>query len=282
MPNPHRIFDHAALTQQRARAMRQGAELFLHEEAAGELHERLCDVNRAFKSPAIVTGFPEFWQRKFPKALVVPDDETLALSAHSHDLVIHALALHRANDPVGQLIQSRHALQADGLMIAVFFGGDTLSELRTALGAAETSLTGGLSPRVIPMGDLRDYGALLQRAGLALPVADSVRHCVEYASPLKLLRDIRAMGEANAMSNRRKLFAQRRLFVQMSDIYRRDFSTTAGRVRATFDMIYLTGWAPDACQPKPLKPGSAQVSLADVLDTSRSAPRTGTTSNTPK
>ena len=267
MSNPPRLCDRAQLLRQRARADRMGREEFLLEEALFEVQERLIDVNRAFTRVAIVTGAPDFWAKNFPDAIIVPDDDVLALDENTFDLVIHAMCLHWANDPVGQLVQCRRALKADGFLIAAFFGGQTLAELRAALGQAEASVTGGLSPRVVPMGEIRDVGGLLQRAGLALPVADSVRKAVSYQTPLALVRDLRAMGEGNALAQRSGQPVSRAMLSEMNDVYRDAFPDGEDRVKATFEMIFLSGWAPDASQQKPLKPGSAKSRLADFLKT---------------
>jgi SAM-dependent methyltransferase len=248
--------------------------MFLHEEALFEVQERLIDVNRSFTSPAIVTGHPEFWAAAFPNALIVPDDDTLALDPDTHDLVVHAMGLHWANDPVGQLVQCRRALKPDGLFIGAFFGGQTLAELRAALSEAEVSLTGGLAPRVAPMGEIRDLGGLLQRAGLALPVADNSKRSVSYSSPMALLRDIRAMGEGNALMDRQKIPPPRDLFARMARIYTDHYASGPDRVTATFEMIFLTGWAPSETQQKPLQPGSATTRLADFLNTPELGPDT--------
>ncbi len=269
MNAPPALTDTIALARNRARAMALPAPaLFLHEEAAREIKERLNGVNRRFTKPAIVTGFPDFWQKFMPEAKIVSDSEVLDLTPGAHDLVIHALALHWANDPVGQLVQCRHALRPDGLVIAAMLGGQTLHELRAALAEAEIALTGGLSPRVLPMGEIRDLGALLQRAGLALPVADSLPLSVSYETPFHLMRDLRAMGEANALQARHRRFAPRQLFAEAARHYSAGFSDTEGRIRATFEMVFLTGWAPSPDQPRPLRPGSAKASLAEALGTS--------------
>ena len=262
------LTDRAALTRQRLRASRMPEPaMFLHEDVFHEIEERLSEVNRRFTSPAVVTGFPEFWQQSVPDAVVVPDDEVLALRPRSHDLVIHALCLHWANDPVGQLVQCRHALKPDGLLIAVLFAGGTLRELRAVLAEAETEATGGLSPRVVPMGDIRDLGALLQRAGLALPVADSAVRRVEYRDALHLMRDLRAMGEGNALAGRSRRFLRRRIVADAAARYASAYGTAEGRIPATFETVMLTGWAPDESQQKPLRPGSAISRLADALGT---------------
>ena len=260
------LTDRPALLRQRARARRDPA-LFLHELAATEIEDRLSVVNKSFTAPAIVTGFPDFWQARHPEATLAGDDETLALRPGAHDLVIHALCLHWANDPVGQLVQARRALCPDGLMLAVLFGGGSLQELRAALAQAEADVTGGLSPRVLPMGEIRDLGALLQRAGFALPVADRLPLELCYRDALSLMHDLRAMGEGNAMAARPRSALRRAVLARACDIYTRDFSHPDGGVRASAEMIFLTGWAPDESQPKPLRPGSATARLADALGT---------------
>jgi SAM-dependent methyltransferase len=260
------LTDRSALMRQRARAQRNPA-LFLHALAAEEIEDRLRMVNKSFTAPALVTGFADFWQARHPAATVVADDETLALRPGAHDLVIHALCLHWASDPVGQLVQARRALCPDGLMMAVLYGGGSLRELRAALAQAEADVTGGLSPRVVPMGDIRDLGALLQRAGLALPVADRVPFDLRYPDALALMRDLRAMGETNAMTARPRGLMRREVLARACDIYARDFAHPDGGVRASAEMIFLTGWAPDESQPKPLRPGSATARLAEALGT---------------
>jgi SAM-dependent methyltransferase len=198
MANPPLLTDRAALTAHRARA----TQSFLHDTARAEVEDRLAMVNRAFTAPVIVTGSAAAWVGLLPGARLIADDDTLALTEGSADLVIHAMSLHWANDPVGQVIQCARALRPDGMFLCLSLGGQTLHELRAALASAETEVTGGLSPRVLPMADIRDMGALLQRAGLALPVADALRLSVTYASALHLMRDLRAMGEGNALAAR--------------------------------------------------------------------------------
>ncbi len=262
MPPP--LTDRTALLRHRARAGRSPA-LFLQDLAADELQERLVEVNRTFTSPAVVTGFPDFWRARMPGARIVADDEVLALDEGAHDLVIHALCLHWANDPVGQLVQCRRALRPDGLMLGVLFGGQTLTELRACLAEAEVAATGGLSPRVLPMGEIRDLGGLLQRAGFALPVADGAAWSVSYADAFRLMADLRAMGEGNALAARVRYPTRRAVLEGAARRYAEAYALPDGRVRATFEMIFLTGWAPDASQPKPLRPGSAAQRLADAL-----------------
>ncbi|MGB5557246.1 MAG: methyltransferase domain-containing protein [Paracoccaceae bacterium] len=266
MQTPPDLTDRDALARFRARVARMAnPALFLHQEVALEIQERLNQVNRRFTASAVVTGFPQVWQG-FEAARIVPDDDVLDLREGTHDLVIHALGLHWANDPVGQMVQARRALKPDGLFMAVLFGGRTLAELRAALAEAEVAVTGGLSPRVAPMAEIRDAGALLQRAGFALPVADSVTQVVTYASALHLMRDLRAMGEVNALAARNRQPLRRGVLAEAMRLYEREFGE-GGRVRATFEMVFLTGWAPAADQPQPLRPGSATARLADALGT---------------
>ncbi len=267
MNTPPRLTDRKALARNRARA--RDDSLFLQRVALDEVKDRLEMVNRTFTKPAIVTGFPQIWREIAPDARIVADDEVLDLPVGAHDLVIHALGLHWANDPVGSLIQSARALQPDGFFIGVAFGGETLAGLRAALSEAESSVTGGMAPRVLPMAEIRDMGALLQRAGLALPVADSTKQKVSYGDMFALMRDLRGMGEGNAMAARLRRPTRRAVFERAAEIYARDNATEDGRVVAEFEMIFLSGWAPHESQQKPLRPGSAQVSLVDVLETKK-------------
>lgn len=265
MTEQPKMTDRTALSQHRDRATPEG--MVLHHAAADEIKDRLQEVNKSFNKTGIVTGFPELWSGHFAGAEVIADTDRLALDNAPYDLLIHAMSLHWANDPVGQLIQCRHALRADGLLIAICFGGQTLNELRACLAQAESEVVGGLSPRVAPMGELRDIGALLQRAGLALPVADALPFTLEYADGWHLMRDLRAMGETNALSARLRRPTARRVLQRAVELYQSHFSTDTGRIAATFEMIFLTGWAPDPSQQKPLRPGSAQHRLADALGT---------------
>jgi SAM-dependent methyltransferase len=264
MLTPPLIFDRLAVTRNRARAARAPAT-FLRQAVAAEVQERLNEVNRTFTEPAIVTGWPEVWGRDMQKARIVADDEVLALTPAAHDLVIHDLSLHWANDPVGQLVQCRHALKPDGLLIATLFGGQTLAELRVALSEAEVRVSGGLSPRVAPMGEIRDLGGLLQRAGLTMPVADLVTFDVRYADAFDLMRDLRGMGEGNAMEGRLRRPTAATVMALAAEIYADRFGGADGRIPATFEVIVLTGWAPAPSQPRPLRPGSATHRLADAL-----------------
>jgi SAM-dependent methyltransferase len=263
MDMPPRLTERAALQRNRARA----DAMFLQATAADDVHERLIEVNRTFTAPAVVTGFPDAWAEWMPSATIVEDSETLDLHEESHDLVIHALSLHWADDPIGQLVQCRRALKPDGLLIATLFAGQTLHELRSVLAEAEVAQTGGLSPRILPMGEVRDLGGLLQRAGFALPVADMMPLTVTYDSPIHLMRDLRAMGEGNAMQQRQRMPTRRKIFAQAMSRYEEAFNMDDGRIPATFEIATLTGWAPADSQQQPLRPGSAKRRLSDALGT---------------
>ena len=190
----------------------------------------------------------------------------LDLDPQAHDLVIHALTLHWANDPVGQLVQCRRALQPDGWLLALLFGGQTLQELRASLAQAESDVTGGLSPRVLPMGEIRDLGGLLQRAGFGLPVADSFTTVVRYRDAFHLMHDLRAMGEGNALNARLRHPTGRAIFTRAAALYD-DLRGPDGLIPATFEIVALSGWAPHDSQQKPLRPGSAVNRLAEALQT---------------
>lgn len=279
------LFDFAALAARRDRAMRlgfAGGADFLWREVAGLLADRLAEVTRTFPRAVVIgTGAgviaaalppgTELTQLDPSPAMAaaagatVLTGETLPLAESSHDLAVSGLMMHALNDPVGHLIQLRRALKPDGLMLAALFGGQTLHELRASLAEAEAECEGGLSPRVAPMAEIRTLGALLQRAGFAMPVADAERLTVSYASPLHLMRELRAMGETNILSARRRQPLRRATLTRACEIYAGHFGTPDGRVRATFEIVFLTGWAPAPDQPQPLRPGSAKARLADAL-----------------
>jgi SAM-dependent methyltransferase len=280
------IFDRQLLRarQQRARAL--GAETFLIDRVADELGERLSAVLRQFER-AVDLGTPTDAVRRVlaasgkvatiiaaePAAAglaasslrVAADEEALPFADGSLDLVVSALSLQFVNDLPGTLIQIRRALKADGLLLAALIGGDTLVELREAFAAAETEIEGGVSPRVAPFADVRQLGALLQRAGLALPVVDSDRLTVRYSTVFALMRDLRRMGATNMLSERRRTPLRRATLQRMAEIYAQRFADTDGRLRARFEIVWLSGWAPHESQQKPLKPGSAAQRLADAL-----------------
>jgi SAM-dependent methyltransferase len=268
MSQPPELIDRKALARNRARAKSMpshDAAMFLHRLALTDVQERLSEVNRTFTAPAVVSGFPELWQDLWPDALQVVDHDDLGLAPGEHDLIVHAMALHWANDPLGQLLQCRRALRPDGLLIAVLPGGRSLNELRTALAEAEAQVTGGLSPRVLPMGEIRDLGGLMQRAGFALPVADSLIQTIAYGGYHALLSDLRAAGETNALTARLRRFTGRSVLARARAIYAESFGTPEGRVTATAELVFLTGWAPHDSQQQPLRPGSAKARLADAL-----------------
>lgn len=260
-----RLTDAKALAAHRARA-RLAEARFLHDEAITEVKERLADVNRTFTRALIVSDFPKIWCELIPGAEIVPMKEALDLKSGAHDLVVHAMGLHWADDPVGQVVQCARALMPDGLFLSAAFGGSTLTELRKALAQAETQVMGGLSPRVAPMAEVRDMGALLQRAGLALPVADTLRKTVTYPNAIALMHDLRAMGETNALEGRHKTIPPRALFPTMAAIYAESFPAQENRIQASFEFVFLTGWAPHESQQQPLRPGAATSRLADALN----------------
>lgn len=260
MQMPPLMTDRRALTRNRNRA----TETFLHEEIRTEVEERLNEVNRSFTQTAVVTPFPALWNGL---GRCIPDGDVLDLATATNDLVIHALCLHWANDLVGQLVQCRQALRPDGLFMGFLFGGQTLQELRACLAEAEVEVTGGLSPRILPMGEIRDLGALLQRAGFALPVADSFTKTVRYRDAVHLMHDLRAMGEGNALAARLRRPTRRDVMARAAALYQAQHADSEGRIPATFEIICLTGWAPHDSQQKPLRPGSAVSRLADALNT---------------
>ncbi|MES2896398.1 MAG: methyltransferase domain-containing protein [Pseudomonadota bacterium] len=200
-----------------------------------------------------------------PGLRLVADEERLPFAFGSLDLVVSTLALHWTNDVVGALIQIRRALKPDGLFIGSMLGGATLTELRRCLLDAEAELTGGAGPRVSPFADAYDAAGLLQRAGFALPVADVDRVTVRYAHPLKLLADLRAMGETSVLAERHPKPLTRTVLARAFELYVERFAEPDGRIPATFEILTLTGWSPDPSQQKPLKPGSAKMRLADAL-----------------
>jgi SAM-dependent methyltransferase len=229
---------------------------FARELSASPARERIGVLVEADLSAAMLAG------RTGPR--VALDEERLPFAPASLDLVVSTLALHWTNDLPGALVQVRRALKPDGLFIGAFFGGSTLTELRQCLMQAEEELTGGAGPRVSPFADGSDAASLLQRAGFALPVADTDRVTVRYSHPLKLLADLRAMGETNVLAGSRRPLG-RRVLGRALELYAERFGEADGSVRASFEIITATGWAPHESQQQPLKPGSAKVRLADAL-----------------
>lgn len=284
---PPRIFDRALLRRRVARALARGAPDFLMRRAAEDLTDRLTATKREFpRALDLGTPTPHFAQavvaagrpaplRAAPVLLserggfrVVADEEALPFAAGSMDLVVSGLALHWVNDLPGVFAQVRRILAPDGLFIGCLIGGRSLVELRSALVEAECEIHGGASPRVSPFVDLRDLGGLLQRAGFALPVTDSDAFTLRYDSMPALTAELRALGAANALFARRGL--SRAAFLRAAQIYRERFSDSDGRVRATLEIVWFSGWAPHASQQKPLKPGSAQMRLEDSIKAARS------------
>jgi SAM-dependent methyltransferase len=265
------LFDRALLRRRLQRARTLGPASFLLDRTADEMAERLSAVLREFSSAADL-GTPTAQLREALagrvgalQAVAIPDDEHLALAPQSLDLVVSALALQFVNDLPGVLAQLRQALKPDGLLLAVLTGGDTLTELRQAFAAAEAEIEGGVSPRIAPAADLRDLGALLQRAGLALPVTDVDRVVVRYDHAFGLLQDLRRMGATNVLVERRRQPLRRATLMRMAQLYAERFSDADGRIRATFELVWLSGWAPHDSQQQPLKPGSAQASLEQAV-----------------
>lgn len=263
---PRRLVDPQALQHHRDRAHRIGLATPLHRIAIDEVQDRLSEVNRAFTRIGIVTPWPEIWRETFPSAHICPPHDLLDLPGDL-DLVLHVMGLHWADDPVGQIVQSARALRPDGLFIGTLLGGQTLTELGDVLPRAEIAATGGLSPRLLPMGEIRDLGALLGRAGLALPVADHLALKFSYRDLFHLAADLRAMGETNALADRLRRPTRREVFARAAADYatRHPDPADPARIIATFDMIFLTGWAPDPSQQKPLRPGTAKMALSDAL-----------------
>jgi SAM-dependent methyltransferase len=269
---PPALFDRALLHARMRRAGTDGAVTFLLERVAEDMADRLAAVKREFLAAADLwtpgEGFADLRARLPSIARISLDasgSETLPFAAESLDLVVSALALQFVNDLPGVLAQIRRALKPDGLLLAAMIGGDSLIELRQAFAAAEAECEGGVSPRVAPFADLRDVGALLQRAGFALPVTDVDRVVVRYGNAFALMQDLRRMGAANALIERRRTPSRRATLLRMAEIYAERFADSDGRIRATFDIVWLSGWAPHESQQQPLKPGSAKASLAEAV-----------------
>ncbi|MFN4015595.1 MAG: methyltransferase domain-containing protein [Reyranella sp.] len=290
-PDPLLVFDRALLRQRRERAARDWERHdFLKREIADRLVDRLADVRRTFPlaldlgshGDEVATALGALsmvgqlvradlgrgFARRARGPVIVADEEFLPFAAGRFDLVMSAMDLHWVNDLPGTLIQIARILKPDGLFLGALLGGATLWQLRQVLAAAESEIDGGLSPRVSPFADLRDAAALLQRAGFALPVADSETIEVEYESALALMRDLRAMGESNLVAGRRRGMTGRAVLLRAAELYAERFARPGGRVIASFEVLFLHGWSPHASQPKALKPGTAAQRLADALGTS--------------
>ena len=280
-----RLFDRDALRLHAARAQRGTVADFLLKRAVADLGDRLAVVLREFSTIAdIGTPLPFaaeiLEQPSRTLTRIVPPGyprgdgrwinidsalDVLPLEHESLDLAVSLLALQTIDDLPGTLVQIRRALKPDGLFMGCLLGGETLTELRQSFLEAETTIEGGASPRVAPFADLRDCGALLQRAGFALPVTDVDRVIVRYSNPFALMRDLRAMGATNPLAERRRTFLRRETLMKAAEIYTERFSDADGRIRATFDLVWISGWVPHESQQKPLKPGSAKMSLAEAL-----------------
>jgi SAM-dependent methyltransferase len=281
------VFDRALLRRRRRRARALGAATFLLDRTAEDLDERLSAVTRRFER-AVDLGTPTDAVRRAlasnpavgtlisagremtagaAGAQVIADEEALPFAAGALDLVVSALALQSVNDLPGVLVQIRRALKPDGLFVAALFGGATLAELRQSFADAEAEIEGGVSPRVFPFADVREMGGLLQRAGFALPVTDVDRLTVRYASPFALMQDLRRMGATNVLRERRRTPLRRATLMRMAEIYAERHGDPDGKVRATFEIVWLSGWAPHPDQQQPLRPGSARHRLAEALGT---------------
>jgi SAM-dependent methyltransferase len=267
------LFDRALLHARQRRTEKMESATFLLDRIAEDMAERLYAVLREFSSAADIGTSGNQVRNALAKRVGglarvdLPDRESepLALAPESIDLAVSGLAFQFVNDLPGVLAQIRRALKPDGLLLAAMVGGDTLTELRQSFAAAEAELEGGISPRVAPFADLRDVGALLQRAGFALPVTDVDRIVVRYDSAFALMLDLRRMGATNVLVERRRVPTRRATLLRMAQIYSERFADPDGRIRATFDMIWLSGWAPHVSQQQPLQPGSAKASLAEAL-----------------
>ncbi|GJD36790.1 methyltransferase domain-containing protein [Methylobacterium aerolatum] len=285
MSTPSPLFDTALLRRRLRRAVTGGYADFLVGRMAEDLDDRLATVLREFKTvldlatpgrsaAAVLTErYPQARHLRLallPEVVagtVVGDPEALPLAPASLDLAVSLLALQAVNDLPGTLVQIRRSLRPDGLFVACLLGGATLTELRQCLTQAESETTGGVSPRVAPFAAIREAGGLLQRAGFALPVADSDSLTVRYPDAFALMRDLRAMGMTNPLHDRRRRPTGRATLLRAAQIYRERFADADGRIRATFEILWLSGWAPHESQQKPLKPGSATARLADALGT---------------
>lgn len=289
MSDPLRIFDRQRLRRHRDRAAPNlSVHDFLLREVAARLADRLHDINRSFASvldlgchagetgratdgfggagTVIRCDLSYEMARRAGAGAVVADEEFLPFAADAFDLAVSNLSLHWVNDLPGALLQLRRTLRPDGLFLAAMLGDGTLAELRDSLMQAEIETAGGISPRVSPFAELRDVAGLLQRAGFALPVADRDRIVVTYDNPLKLFADLRGMGESNALAEQQRNFTGRRLLLRTAEIYRDTYGDCTGRIPATFNVVYLHGWAPHESQQRPLAPGSAETRLANALE----------------
>ncbi|MBX3532949.1 MAG: methyltransferase domain-containing protein [Xanthobacteraceae bacterium] len=275
MSAPHILFDRKLLRARQRRARHSGAEAFLLERASEDLLERLGTIARKFSRAAVIdTPEAENLKTKLLASgrvetadILAIDDETEVVSGDpaAYDLAVSLLSMQWLNDLPGVLAQIKRILKPDGLLLAAMIGGDALTELRDALASAESETEGGISPRVSPFVEVRTLGSLLQRAGLALPVTDIDRVTVRYANAFELMRDLRRMGAANALTERSRKPLKRTTLLRAAEIYRERYAGEDGRIRATFEILWLSGWVPHESQQQPLRPGSAKTRLADAL-----------------
>jgi NADH dehydrogenase [ubiquinone] 1 alpha subcomplex assembly factor 5 len=280
------VFDRLQIARQRERsAQAESGHFFLFDWAIDQIADRLSVIRRRFPLCVQIGGrgkiadFQDFGvETKITTDIslhllnkknlsVICSEDFFPFKASSIDLIVSPLSLHSVNDLPGALLQIRQSLKPDGVFIAAILGGETLYELRQCLNDAEIELTGGLSPRVAPFADKQQVGGLLQRAGFSLPVVDSDIVTVTYDSIFPLMKDLRLMGEGNAIAERSRRFSSRRLFLRAGELYAERFSEPDGQIRASFEVIFMLGWGPHESQQKPLKPGSANNRLADFLDT---------------
>lgn len=281
MSTPPRVFDRPLIARRQAR--RDNTADFVTTLVIDDLGHRLAPITRHFDKALIMGPDPEWLPRAgragddffvFERVSTLisregfasVDPEALALPGTGYTLIVSLLDLQTVNDVPGFLDAVRRHLAPDGLFMAAAIGGRTLTELRDAWLAADVEQSGGVSPRVAPMIDVRDAGGLLQRAGFALPVADLETHTVRYPDPLALFAELHDLGAANPLADRSKGLTTPRRLMRAAEIYAERFSDPDGRVRATLEILWLLGWAPHESQQKPLKPGSATVSLKDVLE----------------
>ncbi len=266
------IFDRALYCSRLDRARNSGPDI-LNRTIASELAERLSLITRDFKRACVIAPNPAIIAeavRQSGRVIVVkemtpPATENFGFAEGQFDAIFNILDLHAMNDVPGALVQMKRALAPDGLLLAALFAGDTLSELRQSWLAGETVATGGVSPRVSPMISVRELGALLQRAGFALPVADLDRTVVRYSDAIALIHEIHALGMSNMLMGRSRTPVSRRLLGAAANAYHANFADADGRIRATLEVAWLTGWSPHDSQQKPLAPGSAKSRLADAL-----------------
>jgi NADH dehydrogenase [ubiquinone] 1 alpha subcomplex assembly factor 5 len=261
---PSAIFDHKRALLHKARAAKDfAAHDFLFREMEERLQERILEIKREFARKLEISGRPDQLNVEFLESEVLQDPRLRG--DVEYDLITSAGGLHWVNDLPGVLSQICRALAPDGCFLAILPGGETLKELRVSLEQAELAVRGGISPRVSPFIDVRDAGSLLQRAGFALPVVDSEIITVEYDHPLKLLADLRGMGETNALVSSVKHFTPRHVMMAAMEHYQKHFSNEAGRVLATIELVTLTGWKPHESQQKPARRGGGNIYLGDVL-----------------